>query len=64
MGPTVIPMVESNSSKTRARAKREGWRNKPEKPFVAYPDGPTRDANADEEVMLRRRKPAVFRKII
>lgn len=63
-GLMVIPMVESNSTKTRARAKREGWRNKPEKPYVAFPDGSRRDVNGDEEVMLRRRKPRPFRKII
>ena len=47
-------MVESNSKKTHARAKREGWRVEADAPFVAYPDGTKREANEDEKIMFAR----------
>ena len=63
-GLMVVPMVESKSKKTRARAKREGWRVEADAPYVAYPDGTKRDANEDEKVMFARRKSLPFRKIV
>ena len=63
-GLMVVPMVESNSKKTHARAKREGWRVEADEPYVAYPDGTRREVNDDEKVMFQRRKSRPFRKIV
>jgi hypothetical protein len=63
-GLMVVPMVESNSKKTHARAKREGWRVEADAPYVAYPDGTKREANEDEKVMFARRRARPFRKIV
>ena len=61
-GLMVVPMVESNSKKTHARAKREGWTVQPDAPFVAYPDGTKREINDDEKVMFARRRNRPVRK--
>ena len=61
-GLMVIPMVENNSKKVNKRAKREGWSNVPEKPYVAYPDGTKRDINEDEKEMFRRRTIRPYRR--
>ena len=63
-GLMVVPMVDSNSKKTHARAKREGWRVEADAPYVAYPDGTKREANADEKVMFARRRSRPYRKIV
>jgi len=61
-GLMVVPMVESNSKKTHARAKREGWTVQADAPFVAYPDGTKREINDDEKVMFARRRNRPVRK--
>jgi len=63
-GLMVIPMVESQSKKVLARAKREGKVIAAERPYVAFKDGTRRPINDDEEEMFRRRKIRPFRKIV
>ncbi len=61
-GLMVVPMAESKSKKTHARAKREGWTVQADAPFVAYPDGTKREINDDEKVMFARRRNRPVRK--
>jgi hypothetical protein len=61
-GLMVIPMVEDNSKKAHKRAKKEGWKNEPDAPYVAYPDGSKRDINEDEKEMFKRRTIRPYRK--
>ena len=63
-GLMVIPLTGDNSSKAKARAKREGKVMVGEKPYVAYADGTRREINADEEEMFRRRKIRPARKLL
>jgi hypothetical protein len=63
-GLMVIPMVNDDSKKAHARARREGRVIRPERPYVASRDGTRRALNEDEEIMLRRRRSKPRRKII